>query len=392
MRPKASDKNKAIALAFAQCVTAPSTERDFVARHGRLSLFSAFEQAFPDLARDAHDPQPLNRGGVAESELNKLLEKLDGNIFQRRRNRSFTIRRGQASSRTPLSSLAGSGSWMFFRLRWRDPDCPEDLADLRAKLASLDDADAIDADKVIDVVRRIRHEWLQLIKPGYVPTTKALALPEDPATPTAAASEGPERPAKRQKSLPALAIAGSTTVAESSLAAEQLGLLHSFAAKASQAEQLAPCLSIAESAYRLACHQQPNHHHHHHHQAVQAPNQVPSAAHALASAATATAATMSNSASSMQLFGAGALLAYPPASWAASATTSTQAWPQQPSGPSTEAYRRLGLAQNPGPLLMLAQQPSPAVAAAAAACYRSQLLHAYLQSCQGPHAQLLSSR
>jgi hypothetical protein len=112
MRPKASEENKAIALAFAQCVTAPSDDNGFVARHGNHSLFAAFERVFPDLIRNANDPRPANRHGVSEPEFNKLLERGDSDLFIRKRNRLISVRK--ASSAKP-SSLSAAGSWMFAR-------------------------------------------------------------------------------------------------------------------------------------------------------------------------------------------------------------------------------------------------------------------------------------
>lgn len=81
VRPRASDNNLRVALAFADIVTVripqiqshnPSTV--LVAREGGQSIFMAFQACLPALARDAHEKRPKNRRGVAVLELNKALK------------------------------------------------------------------------------------------------------------------------------------------------------------------------------------------------------------------------------------------------------------------------------------------------------------------------------
>jgi hypothetical protein len=166
MRPKASEENKSIALAFAQCVTTRSdVDSDFVARHGRTALFAAFEQVCPMLTRDANDPHPANRHGISEPEFNKVVEKRDSNNFVRARNR--LVQRSVTSSEADSSErlFAGAGSWMFARLRWRDPDSPHDLSELTSKLAQLNaqTSNLFDEEVVVRTVRGIRRQWVQLL-------------------------------------------------------------------------------------------------------------------------------------------------------------------------------------------------------------------------------------
>jgi hypothetical protein len=166
MRPKASEENKSIALAFAQCVTTRSdVDTDFVARHGRTALFAAFEQVCPMLTRDANDPHPANRHGISEPEFNKVVEKRDSNNFVRARNR--LVQRSATSSEADSSErlFAGAGSWMFAKLRWRDPDSQQDLSEMTNKLAQLNaqTSNLFDEEVVVRTIRGIRREWVQLL-------------------------------------------------------------------------------------------------------------------------------------------------------------------------------------------------------------------------------------
>jgi hypothetical protein len=81
VRPRASEQNIRIALAFADTVmvqTIPGQINDantvLVARKGRQSIHAAFAACFPDLARDSQEKRPKNRQGVAVMELNKALQ------------------------------------------------------------------------------------------------------------------------------------------------------------------------------------------------------------------------------------------------------------------------------------------------------------------------------
>jgi hypothetical protein len=81
VRPRASEQNIRIALAFADAVTVqtkPGMSKDLstilVARKGRQSIHAAFAACFPDLARDSKEKRPKNRQGVAVMEMNKALQ------------------------------------------------------------------------------------------------------------------------------------------------------------------------------------------------------------------------------------------------------------------------------------------------------------------------------
>ena len=81
VRPRASEANIRIALAFAGIVTVqtrPGAPNDPnavpVARKGRQSIFAAFSEVLSGLARESREKRPKNRHGVALMELNKALQ------------------------------------------------------------------------------------------------------------------------------------------------------------------------------------------------------------------------------------------------------------------------------------------------------------------------------
>ncbi len=93
VRPRASEENIRIALAFADTVMVqakPGMIHDgnavLVARKGHQSIHAAFAACFPDLVRDSHEKRPKNRQGVAMVELNKALQAAGLRVV-RKRNR-----------------------------------------------------------------------------------------------------------------------------------------------------------------------------------------------------------------------------------------------------------------------------------------------------------------
>jgi hypothetical protein len=83
VRPRASDNNVRIALAFADIVTVQTkpglpngSPTVLVARKGRQSIFAAFAACLPELARDSQEKRPKNRHGVALMEFNKALQSI----------------------------------------------------------------------------------------------------------------------------------------------------------------------------------------------------------------------------------------------------------------------------------------------------------------------------
>ncbi len=81
VRPRASEENIGLALAFAEIVivkTLPwphkSESTVLVTRKGSQSIFAAFASCLPDLARDSSDMCPKNRNAVSQMELNKALQ------------------------------------------------------------------------------------------------------------------------------------------------------------------------------------------------------------------------------------------------------------------------------------------------------------------------------
>ena len=82
VRPRASENNVRVALAFADIVTVstrPGIDTNEglsvpVARKGGRSIFAAFSVCLPELARDSREKRPKNRHGVAMMEMNKALQ------------------------------------------------------------------------------------------------------------------------------------------------------------------------------------------------------------------------------------------------------------------------------------------------------------------------------
>ncbi len=69
-RPSATTLHKMMATAFAKIVTKETCDiDDFVARCGKLSLYSAFVEIFPQLVRSE-----VNKEGISEVEFNKTLQ------------------------------------------------------------------------------------------------------------------------------------------------------------------------------------------------------------------------------------------------------------------------------------------------------------------------------
>jgi len=190
MRPKASEENRAIALAFAQCVTAKSDlETSFVARHGKASLFACFDRVCPSLTREPHEPRPANRQGVSEPEFNKALEKKDGGTYIRARNRLLCNARatsgddtestnesvGDEDARGAARPLAGAGSWMFTKLRWKNPDNEGERRALTEGLQALArerPALQLDVARAVGVVGEFHEMWLRTANPSKKPGPK----------------------------------------------------------------------------------------------------------------------------------------------------------------------------------------------------------------------------
>ena len=81
VRPKASDQNLKVAIAFGKMVAiqmSSTSNENFlpISCNGRRSIISAFSSCLPNLYRDSRDKRPKNRHGVAAIELNKALQVL----------------------------------------------------------------------------------------------------------------------------------------------------------------------------------------------------------------------------------------------------------------------------------------------------------------------------
>eukprot|EP00961_Rhodomonas_salina_P303864 3941395-Rhodomonas_salina.2 len=121
-RPKASKRNKQIALFFASIVTVPvpsqgpesTLSAETVGRQGPHSLFEIFSQVCPSATRER------TRDGLTLSEFNKILKK-DGWPRVKFRASARQIADGH---------VGGSTFYQFGGRRWRNPDDSADMAAL----------------------------------------------------------------------------------------------------------------------------------------------------------------------------------------------------------------------------------------------------------------------
>ncbi|EKX30834.1 hypothetical protein GUITHDRAFT_122952, partial [Guillardia theta CCMP2712] len=125
VRPSASPASKAVALAFAQAVSRAvpaSFSHLFIPRKGRLSLYDALCDCIPAAARSAE--QTFGGYGVREVEFNKVLEH---NGFTKIRDRCILPDEVEATD----FSRSSSARYFFSNRRWRNPDDPHELQELR---------------------------------------------------------------------------------------------------------------------------------------------------------------------------------------------------------------------------------------------------------------------
>jgi hypothetical protein len=76
VRPKASETNLRVGLAFAEIAVirgTSSTSNAVVFCRGPASVFAGFCACLPELSRDTEAKSPINRCGVTSVELNKAL-------------------------------------------------------------------------------------------------------------------------------------------------------------------------------------------------------------------------------------------------------------------------------------------------------------------------------
>ena len=83
VRPRASDRNLSIAVAFGSMVVIRAGKKDLsitpyntIPCNGPRSIYALFAACFPHLSREARDKQPKNRSGVSMVELNKALHSI----------------------------------------------------------------------------------------------------------------------------------------------------------------------------------------------------------------------------------------------------------------------------------------------------------------------------
>ncbi len=133
MRPKASPLNLHIAAAFASAVTVHRGEDSkpiekflpVVKCKGPMSIFSALKVCIPDIVRLPDESESVLKGAVSEIELNKFLAR-SGYVSSRLRNRI----KGTTDKWT-------KGFQRWKSIRWVDPRNPDELTQLRTKLAEI---------------------------------------------------------------------------------------------------------------------------------------------------------------------------------------------------------------------------------------------------------------
>ncbi|EKX34238.1 hypothetical protein GUITHDRAFT_119588 [Guillardia theta CCMP2712] len=125
VRPSASPASKAVALAFAQAVSRAvpaSLSHLFIPRKGRLSMYDALCECIPPAVRS--QSQVVGGYGVREVEFNKVLEH---NGFTKIRDRCILPYEVEATD----FSRSSSARYFFSNRRWRNPDDPHELQELR---------------------------------------------------------------------------------------------------------------------------------------------------------------------------------------------------------------------------------------------------------------------
>ena len=179
VRPRASEQNIQIALAFADVVMVqmkPGIVSDantvLVTRKGRQSIHAAFAACFPNLARDSHEKRPKNRQGVAVMELNKALQaaglrsvrkrdRIDGGVRWRSKVQPF--RAGLIQDR--LSEIHYPEvcfvSQFWAHCRWASPSEPNDFNAVAEKLARIQEMHIqlrqCSLERVLDVISNLRR-------------------------------------------------------------------------------------------------------------------------------------------------------------------------------------------------------------------------------------------
>eukprot|EP00286_Rhodomonas_abbreviata_P017174 CAMPEP_0181329710 /NCGR_PEP_ID=MMETSP1101-20121128/23467_1 /TAXON_ID=46948 /ORGANISM="Rhodomonas abbreviata, Strain Caron Lab Isolate" /LENGTH=370 /DNA_ID=CAMNT_0023438829 /DNA_START=77 /DNA_END=1189 /DNA_ORIENTATION=- len=148
-RPVASSENKLVAVCFAKAVLKPSDARmDLVARSGPYSVYQALSQIFPGCSHSKANE------GINEVQMNKALQKAG---FMRVRDR-----RTHATKRA--DDPTGAGMYLFCNVRWRDPNDPDDRAELVKGWQALeklpDLVQQCTFENFISVIERFHRNWL----------------------------------------------------------------------------------------------------------------------------------------------------------------------------------------------------------------------------------------
>jgi hypothetical protein len=110
VRPKASHRNLAIAVAFSKILTVDmqgqknSARPTWVFCQGERSLHAAFASTLPKLSRDGLEKRPSNRRGVSVIEMNKALSSIGIQVVRtQKRPKRGPQDEKQATMKTPCA-------------------------------------------------------------------------------------------------------------------------------------------------------------------------------------------------------------------------------------------------------------------------------------------------
>jgi hypothetical protein len=125
MRPKGSDRNKAIAAGIASiAVQYSESGTDFICCHGAHSIYSFFAALLPNCSRDAQGEEYANPG-VSRIEMNKILVKAGYQVFRKR----------ELAPGTTDQLKRGCRRWKY--CRWTNPEVHGELEEINMKLQAL---------------------------------------------------------------------------------------------------------------------------------------------------------------------------------------------------------------------------------------------------------------
>jgi hypothetical protein len=151
-RPRASEKNLAIAFSLADVITKRCSNRicsNAVDCRGKNSIFRVMTTCIPELLRFSDESGVKNRSGITESELNKYLVKCGYSKFRDRKRVKGTIDKWDE----------GCPKWKG--REWMNPLDDDDIRELRGRLREcLSFVPNMDSDIVAEaVIINLKSIW-----------------------------------------------------------------------------------------------------------------------------------------------------------------------------------------------------------------------------------------